>query len=43
MKKFVNIGLGVVAGILAIVTVIKTVSVVPKKAAFMKHIKDMEQ
>lgn len=43
MNKLFGIGITVMGIVLFGVAIYEAASVVPKKAAFMKHIKDMEQ
>lgn len=43
MNKLFGIGITVTGIVLFGVAIYEAASVVPKKAAFMKHVKDMEQ
>lgn len=43
MNKLFGIGITIIGVVVFGVTIYEAASVVPRKAAFMKHIKDMEQ
>lgn len=43
MNKLFNIGVAVIGIVMFGVAIYEAASVVPRKAAFMKHVKDMEQ
>ena len=43
MNKLFGIGIAIISVVVFGVTIYEAASVAPRKAAFMKHIKDMEQ